>query len=183
MKLRNTIAKMEKDIIDPFTLFYQQISSIYSESLNDFKSISVNCNESRLSIEKAKLKYYESCKLVTEKESSILKSYSSNKRNSEIDINNANDALLKIKSAAEINSEQYKYELIKFNNKIEELEQRYQNTIKILKSNEESRIFFVKCHLEKFSKIFEEYTIAGFDYINVGFIINYSILENEYIYI
>lgn len=159
---------MEKDIIDPFTLFYQQISSIYSESLNEFKVLANNSNESRISIEKAKAKYYDSCKLVTEKESLILKSYSSSRRSSDLDINNANDALLKIKSAAEINSEQYKYELIKFNNKIEEIEQKYQNNIKILKSNEESRVFFVKCHLEKFSKIFEEYTIAGFDYINVS---------------
>lgn len=159
---------MDKDIIDPFTLFYQQISSIYSESFLGFKHLVSSSNESRNNIEKIKSRYYESCKLVTEKEAAILKSYSSTRRNSELDLNTANDALLKIKSAAEINSEQYKYELIKFNNKIEEIELKYQSSIKVLKSNEESRIFFIKCHLEKFSKLFEEYTIAGFDYINVS---------------
>lgn len=168
VKLRNIIAKLERDVIDPITLFYHQISAIYTESLGDYKYIANSANESKKQIEKSKYKYLESCKLVIDKEYSILKTYSSNKRNSDMDLESANDALLKIKSAAENHSEQYKYELIKFNKKAEDYELRYQNIIKVMKTNEESRIFFLKCHLEKFSKIFEEYTISGFDFINVS---------------
>ena len=36
-----------------------------------------------------------------------------------------------------------------------------------LRANEESRIFFIKCSMEKFSKLYEEFAISSFDFINV----------------
>ena len=45
-------------------------------------------------------------------------------------------------------------------------EKKYWVAMEKMKINEESRLFFVKCSMEKFSKIFEEFTIASFDFLN-----------------
>ena len=164
LKLKEVITKMDKDVIDPISLFHQQVSSIYVESLNDLRQVAITVTDQKRNIERHKQKYYESCKNVIEKESNLLLAY--NKKSTEIDLEQANDQILKIKSLAENNQEQYKYELIKFNKCIEEIDEKYYKKVNILKSNEESRIFFLKCHFEKFNKIFEEYNISGFDFIN-----------------
>lgn len=166
VKLKGSISKIDKDVVDPISLFQQQISSIYVDSLNELKNISTTIVEHKRNVDKQKQKYFESCKLVLEKEAQLLATYNT-KKTSDFEMNNASDAILKVKSIAENNAEQYKYELIKFNNACDELELKYKKTIEVLKSNEESRIFFLKCHFEKFSKIFEEYTISGFDFTNV----------------
>jgi hypothetical protein len=48
-------------------------------------------------------------------------------------------------------------------------EKKYMGIIEKLKINEESKIFFLKCNMEKFSKLYEEYTICAFDFLNVRF--------------
>lgn len=168
IKLKDTITKIEKDVVDPITLFQQQITTIYLESLNDLKAISAVVNEQKKMMEKQKQKYHESCKTVIEKETQLLRFF--NKKVPDNEMNQANDALLKVKSIAENNSEQYKYELIKFNKIVEDQEKKYKKTMNVMKSNEESRIFFLKCHFEKFSKIFEEFNTSGFDFVNVSHI-------------
>ncbi len=165
LKLKEVITKLDKDVIDPIALFHQQISSIYSESLNSIRQLTINYGEQRNNIEKHKQKYYENCKQVIDKENQLLRTY--NKKINELDLEEANDIILKIKSLAENSQEQYKYELIKYNTTIDEMNEKYKKVLSILKSNEESRIFFLKCHFEKFNKTFEDYNISGFDFINV----------------
>lgn len=175
VRLKELISTLEKKVLDPVALFKSQISSIYLESLNDFKSLVTQTQDNKKNIEKQKGKFYDSCKAVLEKEHEFMTSYTKQSKSSDYDIKIANDVLLKYKSIAENNCEIYKYEIQKFNQTIDENELQYKKLIGVLKSNEESRIFFLKCHVEKFSKIFEEYIIGGFNFINVFTLI----LENQ----
>lgn len=166
LKLKNTIEKFSKNLIDPITMFQEQLTNIYQDSLNDYKNSILSIYEHKKIVDKQKHKYIDSCKQVVEKESQILKMYSNCKKG-EINLESLNDNILKLKSISDSNLQQYKYEILNYNSKQEEIELKYWKIMNLLKSNEESRIFFTKCHLEKFSKTFEDSMIAGFDFINV----------------
>jgi hypothetical protein len=64
------------------------------------------------------------------------------------------DTLLKFKSQKENLSTIYKYELNKANKILQENEKLYFELWSKIKSNEQSKIFFIKIHMEKFSNIF-----------------------------
>ena len=61
----------------------------------------------------------------------------------------------------------YKYEISKANKILEENEKLYFNVIFKNKSNEESKIYFIKCHMEKFAKIYSEFNSISQEFINV----------------
>jgi len=64
------------------------------------------------------------------------------------------DFLLKLKSQKENLSLLYNYEINKANKILEDNEKLYNSLLSKIRSNEESKIFFIKCHMEKFAKIF-----------------------------
>jgi len=113
------------------------------------------------------MKYYDSCKASFEQEKNVCKSFSGKIINNDEEINNAHDMLLKYRSISENFAQLYKYELYTINKLIEENNKNYAKLVEKLKMNEESRIFFIKCNLEKFSKIHEEFTISSFEFLNV----------------
>jgi len=92
------------------------------------------------------------------------------KNESKSDINeleNAQDILLKFKCQCDNYSILYNYEINKINKVYEENEKFYADLYNKIKANEESKIFFTKCNLEKFSKLFEEFSLHSFDFLNV----------------
>ncbi len=115
------------------------------------------------------MKYYDSCKVVLEQEKNVCKTFSGKIINSDEDVTLAHDMLLKHRSQADNLAQIYKYELTKYNKILEESEKKYLEIWEKLKTNEESRIFFVKCTMEKFSKIYEEFAMSSFDFLNVIF--------------
>ncbi len=123
--------------------------------------------DSKKGLEKIRLKYYDSCKLVSDQEKNVCKTFSGKIVNTDDEINNAHDNLLKFRSQSNNLAQMYKYELSKVNKIFEELEKKYLNVFEKLRANEESRIFFIKCSMEKFSKLYEEFAISSFDFINV----------------
>jgi hypothetical protein len=125
--------------------------------------------ESKKILEKIKMKYYDSCKVVLEQEKNVCKTFSGKIINSDEDVTLAHDMLLKHRSQADNLAQIYKYELTKYNKILEESEKKYLEIWEKLKTNEESRIFFVKCTMEKFSKIYEEFAMSSFDFLNVIF--------------
>lgn len=165
INVKEVITKLEKDLIDPISLFQQQISQIYSEALNDLSKVAIIVTEHKKQIEKNRNKYYECCNSVIEKEE-LLKRNQKDKIIVDMEIEQLSEQILKSKSLCENHQEQYKYEIIKFNNIIQDQEEKYKSLLEILKSNEESRIFFIKSNLEKFSKIYESFNIFGFDFVN-----------------
>lgn len=161
---------MEKEVLDPITLFQQQVSTIYLEGLDDFRQIVNSTQEYKKNLDKQKFRFYESSKIVEAQELNL--NYSSNTNTNFLiddELKGANDVLLKYRSIAENNSEIYKYEVQKYNKLIAENEDKYNRIVNVLQNNEESRIFFIKTSIEKFMKIYEGSIVAGFDLINVHF--------------
>lgn len=64
----------------------------------------------------------------------------------------------------------YKYELNKSNKVLDENEKLYFSLLNKIRSNEESKIFFIKCHMEKFAKIFFDLSIILQEFYNVNII-------------
>jgi hypothetical protein len=160
-------SKLNKDIVEPITFYHQTLSNNYITCLDELKNIATIVIEAKKSFEKIRNKYYESCKIVQEQEKLVCKTFSGKIITTDEEINNAHDNLLKFKSQADNNAQLYKYEIIKFNKIIEDNERKYIGIIEKFKVNEESKIFFLKCNMEKFSKIYEEFTICAFDFLNV----------------
>jgi hypothetical protein len=77
------------------------------------------------------------------------------------------DTLLKFKSQKENLAMIYKYEINKANKILEENEKLYFGLLSKIKSNEESKIFFIKIHMEKFAKIFYDLSSILQDFYNV----------------
>lgn len=102
-----------------------------------------------------------------EQEKNVCKTFSGKIINSDEDLTLAHDNLLKFRSQSENMAQLYKYELSKYNKILEENEKKYVEIWDRLKTNEESRIFFIKCSMEKFSKIYEEFALSSFDFLNV----------------
>jgi hypothetical protein len=126
-------------------------------------------------LEKIKSKYYESCGIVQEQERIVCQNFSGKMNNNEDDeddededeINSAHDNLLKLKSQSDNLAQLYRYEISNVNKILEENRKKYSQIMEKIRSNEESRIFFLKSSMEKFSKIYEEFTISTFDFLNV----------------
>jgi len=64
----------------------------------------------------------------------------------------------------------------------ESYEKKYFPIIEKLNYNEESRIYFLKCHFEKLAKIIEDYTIGTYDFLNVMILLFYSYLFIFYLF-
>ena len=123
--------------------------------------------EAKKMLDKVKFKYYESCRIVQDQEKSVCKTFTGKILNNDQDLNLAHDNLLKFRSQSEHCAQLYKYELSKFNKIVEDNEKKYQAVSDKMRSNEESRIFFIKCNMDKFGKIFEEFAMSSFDFLNV----------------
>lgn len=116
-----------------------------------------------------KRRYFEACKHAQEQEAVFIKTISNREKNlcSDEELNKANDSLLMLRSISETRSQEYKQEILKTNKIYEANEKRYFPVIEKLNYNEESRIFFLKCHFERLSKIIEDFTISTYDFLNV----------------
>ncbi len=66
-----------------------------------------------------------------------------------------------MRSTAENNCQNYKFQLNTTNKIFEENEKKYYPIINKMKLNEENRISFVKFHFEKFGKIMEEFNSSS----------------------
>ncbi len=82
----------------------------------------------------------------------------------------AQDLLLKYKCQCDNYFLLYNYEIAKINKVYEDNEDIYAELHKKIKANEESKIFFTKCNLDKFAKIIREFSLHTFDFLNVTII-------------
>ena len=124
-------------------------------------------------MEKIKNKYYdysrnqiEQEEFVSELKKKLKNSYNKNLHS---EFETAQDLLLKYKCQSENYSLLYNYEISKINRNFQENEDFYKELYNKIKINEESRIYFIKSNMGKFSKIFEDFSIQTFDFLNVYF--------------
>ncbi len=123
--------------------------------------------EAKKNLEKIKNKYFESCKVVNDQEKQACKGITGKLISNSNHFEKTHDTLLKYRGQKENLALIYKYEINKINKTIDENEKFYSSlTIKI-RSNEESKIFFIKCHMEKFAKIFYDLSNIFTEFYNV----------------
>lgn len=103
-------------------------------------------------LESVRQRYLDACLEFEKEEKAILLQPSQFGRSS-YQSNEAQNKMLVLKSKMDTYMESYKYEINVFNRANEENNVRYMKAIEMYKSNEESRIYFIKCILEKFYRI------------------------------
>lgn len=133
----------------------------------NYNQLAYSTADIKKNLEKIKSKYYDSCRIVQEQEKLVCKSFSGKILNNDEEINSAHDNLLRLRSQSDNLAQMYRYEISNVNKLLEENQKKYNTIMEKIRTNEESRIFFLKCSMEKFAKIYEEFTISTFDFLNV----------------
>ena len=124
--------------------------------------------EAKKNLEKIRNKYYESCRIVQEQEKQACKGITGKLMSSNSNqFEKTHDTLLKYKGQKESSGMLYNYELNKVNKILDDNERYYNDLMNKIKGNEESKIFFIKCHMEKYAKIIKEYNCVLDEFQNV----------------
>ena len=177
----NLNEKFTNNALAPFKLFYESMSNIYEECMNEYRQIIISSSESKKNLDKLKNKYYEAVSKMEEVKNiletrdeafsikfsgSIANNYkyyyqrkapqNKLKNMSENSINNniTQDIYIRLNSQVQILAEHLKYEVHKFNVLCEKNYKIYLSIIEKIKNNEDSRISFVHSQESKFSKFF-----------------------------
>lgn len=143
---------MEKDIIEPIKIFHENINTVFHDSIKEFKGVKNSFLDRKMHLESVRQRYLDACLEFEKEEKAILLQPSQFGRSS-YQSNEAQNKMLVLKSKMDTYMESYKYEINVFNRANEENNVRYMKAIEMYKSNEESRIYFIKCILEKFYRI------------------------------
>ena len=142
LKIRELLLNFNEIIIKPLDIFYQNMSGIYTEILDEFHNMSVSIFATKQKLERTKEKYYELSKSVDQ----ML---------NEENINN--DYFIKIKSQRDNACQVYQYEVNQTNQLFNMYNQQYRNLNQKLLANEESRMFFIKDVLNKSAFYINDY--------------------------
>ena len=142
LKIRELLLNFNEIIIKPLDIFYQNMSGIYTEILDEFHNMSVSIFATKQKLERTKEKYYELSKSVDQ----ML---------NEENINN--DYFIKIKSQRDNACQVYQYEVNQTNQLFNIYNQQYRNLNQKLLANEESRMFFIKDVLNKSAFYINDY--------------------------
>ena len=160
----NIMNKIVNDIISPLEQFIETQQSIYEDNLFRLGKIIENYNKHKIVFNYSKFNYYKSA-------------------NEYFQFKNKNQGLLhlnkdliykfiKLKSRVNANELLYKYEIERYNNIISKINGLYKQLNDDLRSNEESRISFIKASIDRFKIIYEEFINGLLGYKKI--IENYS---------
>lgn len=125
-----------QDIINPLDGFHKNQSQIYNDITTKFHSLIDQITKTQRSVDNSKFIYYNSCFLSKQK---------SNEKNQRIHLTKAN------------NEQLYQYEYLVYTKIINASNMEYENLLSEVKQNEESRIYFIKYIVDKYTKIITEY--------------------------
>lgn len=177
-KYKAIIKRLENDIEEPTNVYEKHLNENFKLLLDKFKHNYNNIYNRKNLTDKAKNKYFESCRHVQEKEKSIMKIQealskeaddqpnlnNSTLNNSQNKLNLSYDALIEIKVETENLCHAYKKEIEITNEDYAKYENIYFEIISEIKRLEESRLYFIKCHLEKYCIIEKELTQINQEY-------------------
>ncbi len=141
-KVNEILSNFNEIVIKPLDIFYQNMSSVYTEILDEFHNISVSIFSNIQKLDKTKEKYYELSKSIDE----ML---------NEENINN--DEFIKIKSQRDNAAQVYQYEVNQTNQLYNLYNQQYRNIQQKLLANEESRMSFIKDCMHKSSMYINDF--------------------------
>lgn len=195
-KHKSIMKRIESDIIDQTSIYEKHLNDGFKTTLDKFKTFLNNVNSRKNLLDQYKKKYFQSCSVLQEKQANFLKSKDELENYEEelkkdlndfVQINNLNNKIVKAKQkmaqchdlfidskmSIELNNHEYKYDLENFNEDLKKFEDSYNDIISELKRQEESRVYFIKCQLEKYyffqselNQCINEYTISMKELIN-----------------
>ena len=162
VKNSNIANKMEKELIIPLEEFKLNQKSIYQETYNKMKEISNELYKYYNILDIRKKSYYKfSFQLEQMKKNKKVGIFTSDETTAE------KDALTKLISQVKNSEFLYKYELERYNNFIIKFNEKYNELIKEMKRNEESRIYFMKATMDKYRIQMEEFQKNNQEFINL----------------
>ena len=168
--IKDLMTKINNELINPLTEFSNEQNIIYEENLSKLKDISIKYNKYKDLLNYAKNSYYNISKEVKEKEMEI---GNNPKSRGKKDKNNTKDLLLKDKMRAKSEEFLYKYELMRYNKNISEINNQYNDIISKIKRAEKSRIYFIKASMDKYrnfiglyNKYINEFIVILENYVN-----------------
>ena len=168
-KIKDLMTKISNELINPLTEFNNELTNIYKQNLSKLKEISIKYNEFKDLLNYAKNNYYRVSFEVKEKESKMKYNPKSQKKEK----NDEMDLLLKDKMVAKSAELVYKYELMRYNKNISEINIQYNDIISKIERAEKSRIYFIKASMDKYrnfiglyNKYLNEFIVILNSYVN-----------------
>ena len=145
--IKDLMTKINNELINPLTVFSNEQTIIYQENLSKLKAIYVKYTLQKDLLDFAKNNYYKISNEIKIKETESKKNP---KKKGEKIKNNFADLLIKDKMIAKNAEIAYKYELMRYNKNISELNKQYNDILSKIQRAEKSRIYFIKASMDKY---------------------------------
>ena len=169
--IKDLMTKINNELINPLKVFSTEQTNIYKENISKLKDINIKYKESKDLLDFAKNNYYKISNEIKEKESG--NKYNTKYKGEKNNKNNSLDLLIKDKMLAKNAEIMYKYELMRYNKNITEINNQYNNIINKIKRAEKSRIYFIKVSMDKYrnfiglyNKYTNEFIVILENYVN-----------------
>ena len=145
--IKDLMTKINNELINPLTEFSKEQTIIYEENLSKLKNIYIKHTLQKDLLDYTKNNYYKISNELKKKEAESKKNI---KKKGEKNKDNLADLLIKEKMIAKNAEIMYKYELIRYNKNISELNIQYNDILSKIQRAEKSRIYFIKASMDKY---------------------------------
>ena len=139
-KYQTVFSNIEKDIIIKINEFEKNFKTGYKTSLNKLNELNTFLSDNKNKLEKTKINYFDSCKLVQEQNKKYL--LLKNKENAKEEINKLNEQIQKSKQTSETKKVYYRIEVTKLNDLLLSNESYYIDILNSISKQEEDRSIF-----------------------------------------
>ena len=169
--VKTLMNKINNELINPLKDFSSEQLNIYKENIYKIKNINENYKESKDLLDYTKYNYY---KISYKAKNLDLHLKNNPKFKGEHNKDDSVDLLLIDKMMAKNAELFYKYELIRYNKNINEINLEYNDIIDKIQMAEKSRIYFIKASIDKYRNFMNQYN----KYLN-NFIVILETLVND----
>ncbi len=162
--IKTLMNKINNELINPLKEFSSEQLKIYEENINKIKDINENYKEYKDLLDYTKNNYY---KISYHAKNSDLHLKSNPKFKGEHNKDDSADLLLIDKMVAKNSELFYKYELLRYNKNINDINTQYNDIIAKIQMAEKSRIYFIKSSVYKYKNFMGQYNKYVNDFITI----------------
>ena len=162
--IKTLMNKINNELINPLKEFSSEQLKIYEENINKIKDINENYKEYKDLLDYTKNNYY---KISYHAKNSDLHLKSNPKFKGEHNKDDSADLLLIDKMMAKNSELFYKYELLRYNKNINDINTQYNDIIAKIQMAEKSRIYFIKSSVYKYKNFMGQYNKYVNDFITI----------------
>ena len=163
--IKTLMNKINNELINPLKEFSSEQLKIYEENINKIKDINENYKEYKDLLDYTKNNYY---KISYHAKNSDLYLKSNPKFKGEHNKDDSADLLLIDKMMAKNSELFYKYELLRYNKNINDINTQYNDIIAKIQMAEKSRIYFIKSSVYKYKNFMGQYNKYVNDFITIS---------------